>query len=456
VPTAAQRGRPRVDRGALIAVALMACAAETPPELPPLGEALIVVDTDLPLSVAQRLRIDIYNPGWVASRDVVLPSKSSFPVSFSVFTPNTARTATLRLRMYPEGRTRDYRDEPRVINGATPMTEPAPRTSVERFVVVNVTPGTRGRIHVMLSGECLGIEGCGDDAVTLEPDMTVPTETRVGTFPPPSTCTVEARADERCVAGALTFVGVPYGQGLIADRGIEIPAVLSPFYIDVHEVTVARFRAAIAEGFKPIAGDDDPIVNDAPLNRDVTDPNDRALCTWSSTPRDRELYPLSCISQRAARRFCQFYGGDLPTEAQWAYAAVIAGRPHRTPYPWGFDTPDCDRAVFGRFGDGECEFRQHGPVPVGVMTGDTSVALDLSDMHGNVSEWARDSFHRYYEECWTTAPLHDPWCDRPKTVPAALMGVSYLQSSLAHDHRQGANRGLRNGNVGFRCVRAGT
>lgn len=484
-----------MDRAALTAlVALTIACSSKPAELPPLGEALIVVDTDLPLSVAQRLRVDVYENGaWLESRDVVLPSAASFPASFSVYSPDPAsgRTALVRLRLHPEGRTRDYLGErysargapdasgdgtPRLIKDGvdvTPREEPTPLTTVDRLLLVHVTPGHRGSVRVRLQGECLGTmadvagaQTCIDGALgpvveaTLDPDMTLPTETAVGTYPPKSTCTVAPRPKgqnfegEVCVDGALTFVGVPWNRGLIDDRGVEIPAVLSPFLIDVHEVTVGRFRAAVAAGLKVTS--DDPVRNDAALELDPSDAESTALCTYSTTAMGRENYPLDCISREAARAFCQFAGGDLPTEAQWTYAAVIADRPDRTAYPWGNDLPDCDRAIFGRTSDGECVKRRHGPEPVDAAPGDASIGLGVIGMHGSVQEWMRDAFHRLYEPCWTGATLHDPVCDDAAAKAFSVGGVSFRQPTLTHDQRPSAARVAQPNNVGFRCVRAGT
>lgn len=495
-----------MDRAALsvslVCAALLSCSSHTN-DLPPLGEALIVVDTDLPIALAQRLQIDVYEAGaWIESRNVILASRASFPVSFSVFTPDrSVRTALVRLRIHPEGRTRDYHGErfaprnpspfaagaiaelpgdeqPRLTEqgqDVTPKVEPIPLVTVDRLLRVRVVPGQRGRVFVTLRAECIGTMAdlggertCVDttselvplENERLDPDMSIPRDSVVDSFVQPDVCSGALRTstghfdEDVCIGGALTMIGVPYGQGLIVERGVEIPAILSPFYLDKYEVTVGRFRAALAAGFK--AHVDDPAINDGPLRVEKEVDGSVGFCTFTSTPAGRESYPLNCISPIMARSFCRFMGGDLPTEAQWTYAAVIAGRPARTPYPWGGETPNCDRAIIGRIPDGECESRPYGPTAVDAAPGDTSLGFELVGMHGNVEEWTRDSFHRLYEGCLYRASLHDPVCEDAKTLDRVVGGVSFTQPALTQDERQSANKTQVAPWVGFRCARPGS
>ena len=41
---------------------------------------------------------------------------------------------------------------------------------------------------------------------------------------------------------------------------------------------------------------------------------------------DRDLCPINGVSWNQARQFAQWVGADLPTEAQWEYAATSEGR----------------------------------------------------------------------------------------------------------------------------------
>src|SRR5262249_50811119 len=148
----------------------------------PLGEVLVVVDTDLPAPrLAGRLRIDTYGTDgtWYATRDVALARPGDWPTSFGAYIPDAAseRAAIVRLRVYPDGKVRDYRGgrfEPRVASGAPlaapplpeptgtprlrddagndipPASEPQPLLSVDRLLRVRVVPGVRSSVHVTL------------------------------------------------------------------------------------------------------------------------------------------------------------------------------------------------------------------------------------------------------------------------------------------------------------------
>ena len=63
-------------------------------------------------------------------------------------------------------------------------------------------------------------------------------------------------------------------------------------------------------------------------------PGTVANCNWGVSGRDQ--HPVTCVDWSQSRAYCQWRGGDLPTEAQWEFAA--RGTEART-FPWGESAP---------------------------------------------------------------------------------------------------------------------
>ena len=225
---------------------------------------------------------------------------------------------------------------------------------------------------------------------------------------------------------------------------------LERFWLDRNEVSVARYRAALAAGFEPPVA---PNTRDSELGDSIA-----ASCTFSSAPLGREDYALSCIDWRSARALCQFFGGDLPTEAQWEYAAT-RGNSRGSRYPWGNDGPTCSGTVFGRAPlaglPGACEGAAgFGPEPLGAGPGDVSPD-GVHGLGGGLGEWCLDDYQAYDGECWGQSPNENPGCLRDDARSRAVRGGSWV--SLRFDARAVyRNRNTPyagNSNFGFRVVR---
>ncbi len=130
--------------------------------------------------------------------------------------------------------------------------------------------------------------------------------------------------------------------------------MMSAFCMDATEVTKAAYRMCPSCGI-PNTG------------------LGAGTCVW--TISDRETYPINCINWSMARSYCQWRGGDLPTEAQWEYAA--RGTDGRI-YPWGNQEPR-----------DQINFNATSTVPVASYPTGVS-PFGLYDMAGNVSEWTLD------------------------------------------------------------------
>jgi formylglycine-generating enzyme required for sulfatase activity len=486
----------------------VAFACNCTPPVVPLGEALFVVDTDMPIPrLVGRLRIDFYSASgaWFGSRDVLALKESDWPITFSAYLRETdaPKTAFVRLRAYPDLGTRAYEgerfvprapdgdpfalpeppatNEPRLLDASgsdiTPPLEPAPLLAIDRLVAIHLQLGTRGAVRIMLKGDCVGTMSDVANAMTcvdaeapfqavapsaLDPDMKVPSHTSeraFGTWDGQS-CDVPPRPDTQlydedvCVpGGAFVFGSADSFVGGVRDDLPKRVAVVPPFLIDKYEVTVGRFRKAIADGFDGGA----PHANNGPLGNPASDPNGSVMCTWSIAPLNREAYPVNCIDPGIASAFCKWAGGDLPREVQWEYAAALSGRSDRTRYPWGDDDPACNEVLFGRtnmIGPGTCAKSGFGPGPIAMSSGDVTPNLEIVGLGGSFTEFMADTFASMRSTCWMGAPLVSPGCDA--TGDIVLRGGSWatptpgliiaLRSTFPH---------AESTSVGFRCVRPG-
>ena len=490
---------------ALALAATPSCRAEPAP----FPQAGVVVDTDLPVpQLASRLRVDIFDGrgAWRSSRDFTLRSGSDFPVSFSVFLPDEHATddVLVRLRLRPDAAERDYRGEryrpapapdaapdsvtavpvgdgqPRLlVNGEdrTPTSEPLPDLTVDRLVRIKLVPGTASTVRVLLRGECMGRmanlaertacvdrahllddAGSGDEIAEGEGRLTSAGGLLRGQAldpPEPPASAIPIRGGAFILGGDDLRVGVPAAQ--FAPSFPPRAAIMSGLAIDREEVSVGRLRAFLAGG----GGAGAPVVNAGPLATSSADP--RASCTYRETPDpsdpERDLLPVTCVPFETARAFCRHEGGDLPTEAQWEYVAVAAGRLHKTRYPWGNDTPSCEGVVFARFdraagGATGCHDRgfPFGLRGAGRVTVDAS-ADGVRGLAGAASEWVLGAPFAYDSACYQRANLADPLCDA-KAPDRTARGGSWSSSEtvLAAAFRARIPVGGSTPTIGFRCA----
>jgi len=349
----------------------------------------------------------------------------------------------------------------------TPTTEPLDSATIDRLVLLQTTRDQKRITQVMLAGDCFGIKAqlavnngllqasqsfsCIDSSRQLVP-LTVETTvslvapaqalSKVGSWGRPDGCSNQPPAGAICVGGGAFVLGGPDFAGFgVSSSMPERVLKVSPFFFDRNEVTVAQYRAATAAGFSSL----DSLGDCADFLNSLGD----------------ESLAAACISWFTARAYCKFVGGELPTEAEWEYAATLAGRTTKTLYPWGDEPPDCNRAVFGReqdmlSGGTECQDAGLGAanVDAGDHPGGDVTPQGIVGLGGGVAEWVLDAAHSFAGLCWAESGLTDPVCWEEQAVLRSQRGHGWTDPAdalRATSRRRRPPREMDVG-VGFRCA----
>ncbi|HEX6035538.1 MAG TPA: SUMF1/EgtB/PvdO family nonheme iron enzyme, partial [Anaerolineales bacterium] len=158
---------------------------------------------------------------------------------------------------------------------------------------------------------------------------------------------------------------------------------------------------------------------------------------WQTLP-GKENFPITKVSWYGAKAYCQWAGRDLPTEAQWEYAAAGTGGRR---FPWGMGAPDCERARFSG-----CENK---PVEAGSLRSGSS-PFGIFDLAGNVAEWVND---RYAADYYRGSPAENPPGPSNgyyRVIRGGYWGSTYIGLQTSHRDWAGADEQISG--VGFRCA----
>ncbi len=226
----------------------------------------------------------------------------------------------------------------------------------------------------------------------------------------------------RVAAGAFKR-GSPAGVGLEDERP-QREINLATFDIDRTEVTAAAYKKCVAAG-------------------QCTAP--ACESDKSDNPETRPNHPVVCVPWAHAKKYCEWAGKRLPTEAEWEKAA--RGTDGRR-YPWGSDEPSCKLANYSG-----CSLsgKTKSTRAVGSLPGGASPYGAL-DMAGNVWEWVADWHHaEYYAICLADNPP-GPHSGKYKVVRGGA--YSYSDESLETHGRTYDKPTVTYEHVGFRCARS--
>src|SRR5262249_43592106 len=147
-------------------------------------------------------------------------------------------------------------------------------------------------------------------------------------------------------------------------------------------------------------------------------------------------HPQTCVSWDDARTYCASVGKQLPTEAQWEYAA--RGGKKQLKWPWGNATPTDASACLKQLAH-TCAVKSY---PAG--------AFGLYDMAGNVEEWVAD----WYKESYPQRAGKDPLGPSNGLGRVVRGGSSrnFDAWSLRGTTRSSRLPSRRENDVGFRCA----
>ncbi len=209
-----------------------------------------------------------------------------------------------------------------------------------------------------------------------------------------------------------------------ADEMLAHDVMLDDYWLDTREVDNRSYQRCVDAGT-------------------CAPPEYEAAARWMGSPD----HPVTLVSWFDARRFCEWRGARLPTEAEWERAA--RGWSGRT-YPWG-DVFNPKIANHGRFAlnqlddtDGFAELAPVGSFPQG------RTPEGVEDLAGNVEEWVSDWYLPEYPETDAVNPEGPESGDEKVTRGGSFLDARGWLRGAARGH---ALPSLKRPFRGFRCAR---
>ena len=197
----------------------------------------------------------------------------------------------------------------------------------------------------------------------------------------------------------------------IPEEAPEFETRVSAFYMDKYPVTVEQYGQFLEGTGRP-------------------EPRH-----WESAEYCGPKQPVVGVTWEEANAYAAWAGKQLPTEAQWEFAA--RGRPNNL-YPWGRAEPDTTW----------CNYREYLGMPsIVTMHEEGQTPEGICDLAGNVYEWTRDPFVPYNQK-------DSPTPDQQATPLCAVRGGCWNSpaSDMRCSHRKGVFPESRLPTIGFRCV----
>lgn len=354
--------------------------------------------------------------------------------------------------------------------------EPIPSATLETVVALPAIFEDSGVVDVTATVHTARI---GQPEGTLDSPVTVTTGDAtkgiVGSWSAAKrvACTANATIKEACVPGGAFWMGNPAVGAMLASFDANVPrlVVISPFIVDLAEVTVDSFRqVGIARLPNPNTSDNgDPFDNAGAIG---------GPCTYSGTSASttEDAMPVNCLTWGKAQEYCATQQKALLTEAQfeWLASGLRGGT-----YPWGEDEPSCADVDFAH---GATPTIPQSCPPQLIRSGGAGQGArdrirignrDVIDLVGSLREWTRDVFAEQTEACWTQPLLVDPECTSGGRANARTVRggswrdqAGFLRAATRHFGFANGDKtssgtfspyiddyGTNGATIGFRCMR---
>jgi len=243
--------------------------------------------------------------------------------------------------------------------------------------------------------------------------------------------------------------------GRRANESQRLVEITKPFYLSINEVTNAEYRlydarhnSGSAEGMS-LNNAQNPVVN-------ISWDDAARYCNWLS---EQDKLPPSYVEQDGHMKLLADVknGYRLPSEAEWVYAARVAGRSDAARFPWGDGYPPKTKA--GNFADAQIADTLANVVtgyndgyrasaPVGSFSTQSN---GFNDLGGNVAEWINDFYAVYpgQAERLVRDPMGPDSGDHHVVRDSSWRDGSITELRLSY---RDYSRGPRD-NLGFRIAR---
>ncbi len=185
-------------------------------------------------------------------------------------------------------------------------------------------------------------------------------------------------ADKIFVEGGTFNMGSPYGIGNDNERP-QHQVNINDFYISKYEVTNSQYADFLnAKGNQQEGGETWLNIND--VNCQIEHINGKFQAKTG-----KKDHPVMFVTWYGAKAYCKWVGGELPTEAEWEYAARGGSKSQ------GYTYSGSNNIGYVAWFSNNSDEQSH---PVGKKAHNE---LGIYDMSGNVTEWCNDWYgHTYY------------------------------------------------------------